>query len=665
MDKRATLAPARPFWGPTSPVLRRAVKRLVDLMLAGLAWVVAGQIGSVAHVDAVRIIVWILMASVAGSMFQVTAPIYRLTTIRDVTRLALATLILMALSFATQFMPSVLAFEPQAPTIGLRASLFTGLFWASVRIGRRVWFETRFKTLFGASRDEAPKRRTLMVGAGRAGSLVAQELTLHPELGYRIVGFLDDAPEKQGACIQGYRVLGPIPALGDVVRDFGITHAVLAIPSAPGGFVRKLMEEFQKRNIKVKTVPGLFNLLGAQNWKPDLQEISIDDLLRRDAVKLDYGALSQEVAGKVVLITGAGGSIGGELARQMAALNPASMVLLGRGENSLWKVQRSLQSLFPRQAISLELMDIRNRPGLREVFERYKPDIVLHTAAHKHVPFLETHPGEALENNILGTLNVMEAALDFGSRRVVNISTDKAVNPTNVLGASKRIAECIVLNTAAKAGPGVQFASVRFGNVLGSRGSVVPIFKEQIEAGGPITVTHPAMTRYFMTIPEASQLVIQAALFGETGRVYILDMGEPVRILDLATDMARLSGLEPGRDIQIEIVGLRPGEKIHEELFMDEERSITTIHPKLIEANPQPIPSAILEAAIDQLRAAARLPYEERQPEIVRLLKELVPTYKPSVLGVGRYGGYVRDRRTLAANLPAERNRRRRAAADA
>jgi FlaA1/EpsC-like NDP-sugar epimerase len=597
-----------------------------------------------------------------GSIFQVTSPVYRLTSIRDAKRLAFAVVSLLAIALGISYFPLQLSFfGPMDANVAIVASLLTGMFWATVRIARRVTFETSFRDLILSPRLLAPSHRTLLVGAGRAGSLIAQELVLHPELGYRVVGFLDDAEEKQGARINGIRVLGTCADIRRVVEHYGITHAVMAIPSASGRFIRNVVGDFQSNDVKVKTVPGLFNLLGTPNWKPDIQEISIEDVLRREPVHLDHGAMSEVTADKVVLITGAGGSIGGELARQMATLKPKSLILLGRGENSLWKIERDLKSHFPDQSVTLELMDIRNRPGLREVFDRYRPDIVLHTAAHKHVPFLETHPCEAVENNILGTLNVMEAALDFGAKRVINISTDKAVNPTNVLGASKRIAECIVLNVASKAAPGTQFASVRFGNVLGSRGSVVPIFKEQIQAGGPITITHPAMTRYFMTIPEASQLVIQAALFGDTGKVYILDMGEPVRILDLATDMAKLSGFVPGRDIQIEVVGLRPGEKIHEELFLEEERSTTSLHPKLLETNPQPLDAHVLEEALEKFRAATRLGYEERQPEIVRLLKDLVPTYKPSVLGVGRFGGYVRDRRSMALSLSPEKNRRRRA----
>jgi FlaA1/EpsC-like NDP-sugar epimerase len=439
-----------------------------------------------------------------------------------------------------------------------------------------------------------------------------------------------------------------------------VTHAILAVPSASGAEIRKLNETLQKMNVQVKTVPGIFNLLGTQTWKPVIRDVSIEDVLRRDPVHLDHSALSEAVAASTVLITGAGGSIGSELARQVAGFKPKLVILLGRGENSLWEIQREFQALFPEQRFCLELMDIRNRSGFREVFERYRPEVVLHAAAHKHVPFLETHPMEAVQNNIFGTLNVVEAALDFETRVLVNISTDKAVNPTNVLGASKRIAEYIVLNASEKAAPACRFVSVRFGNVLGSRGSVVPTFRDQIRRGGPITVTHPEMTRYFMTIPEASQLVLQAGLLGESGEVYVLDMGDPVKILDLATDMARFSGLEPGKDIEIQFVGLRPGEKLHEELFLDQERIFTRVHPKLFETNPEGLSAETLDEGLQNFRRAIELPYEQRQPEIVRLLQQMVPTYTPSLLGVGRFGGHVKDRRDQAPQLPTELTCRRR-----
>lgn len=644
------------------PMVRKAFKQVFDLLLAGLAWLVAEQVWFNSPFRIRHLVIWMLIASVVGNLFQLTGTLYRLTGFRDGIRLGLATVSLVAVAMVLKVLPDSVGAGPSLANLAIGASLLTGMFWATIRIGRRVFYESSARNLFMPTRRNLD-RRTLLVGAGKAGSMVAEELRHHPELGYRVVGFLDDSTEKQGTRIDGIRVLGTSSELRRVTEKSMITHAILAIPTASGQRIRGLIEEFHRLNVKVKTVPGIFNLLGAQNWKPDIKEISIEDVLRREPVQLDLGAMSQVVAGKTVLITGAGGSIGSELTRQMAVLGPKTMVLLGRGENSLWQIQREMRTTHPSQDFSLELMDIRNRAGIREVFDRLRPAIVLHAAAHKHVPFLETHPCEAVENNIFGTLNVMEAALDFGSEKVVNISTDKAVNPTNVLGASKRVAECIVLNAADKAGPGARFVSVRFGNVLGSRGSVVPIFREQIEQGGPLTVTHAAMTRYFMTIPEASQLVLQAALFGDSGRVYVLDMGEPVKILDLATDMAKLSGYTPGVDIKIEIVGLRPGEKIHEELFMEEERSLTPVHPKLMEANPQPIPADILEENLAAFRKAVLLPYEERQPEIVRLLKGLVPTYKPSVLGVGKYGGYVKDRRHEVQDLPRDHNRRRGASA--
>jgi len=656
MDQQGSSVQGPPFFRSDRHIVRRIVKQFIDAGLGGVAWLIADLLWFNSDFSARRTLVWVLLSFSADNLFQLTSPLYRFTTIQDVIRLGFATLTLMTVGVGMRLLPRVLEAGLQIPNIVIGASLLTGMFWATVRLGRRVMFENSFKPI----RRVGPSHRTLLVGAGRAGSLVAQELLHHPELGYRIVGFIDDSPEKQGAKINGIRVLGTCAQIAEVIEKFRITHAVLAIPTASGPTIRRIIDQIQGLKVKVKTVPGIFNLLGERNWKPDLQEISIEDILRREPIQLDHGAMSQVVDGKVVLITGAGGSIGSELTRQLAALKPKFLVLLGRGENSLWQIQRDLQSQYPNQPFALELMDIRNRHGLREVFEQHRPNIVLHAAAHKHVPFLETHPCEAVENNIFGTFNVAEAALDFGVERLVNISTDKAVNPTNVLGASKRIAECIVLDFAEKAGPRARFVSVRFGNVLGSRGSVVPIFREQIQHGGPMTVTHEDMTRFFMTVPEASQLVIQAALFGETSRVYVLDMGEPVRILDLAIDMAKLSGLTPGRDIQIEVVGLRPGEKIHEELFLKDERSLTQVHPKLMEANPQPIPAAVLGESLDRFRHAIGLPLEERQPEIVSLLKQMVPTYKPSVLGVGKFGGFIKDRRHDVVSFPLERNRRQR-----
>ncbi len=633
------------------PILRLAFKQLIDGSLAALAWLITDQLWFMTEWNVRRMFVWILIATFVGGLFQLTSQHYRLTGIRDALRLGLATLALLVCSLALKILATPLQLAPDVPHIAFAASVLTGVFWGAFRVGCRIWGESHSQQLI---KTDQPRYKAFVIGAGRAGALVAQELSRHPNLGLHVVGFIDDAPQKQGVRIHGIPVRGDFAHLPAMIVKHSVTHAILAMPSAPGPMIRELNETLQKMNVQVKTVPGIFNLLGTQVWKPVIQDVSIEDVLRRDPVHLDHSALSQAVQESTVLITGAGGSIGSELARQVASFNPKQVVLLGRGENSLWQIQREFQTLFPDQSFSLELMDIRNRTGLREVFERYRPQVVLHAAAHKHVPFLETHPVEAVQNNIFGTLNVVEAALDFEARILVNISTDKAVNPTNVLGASKRIAEHVVLNASRKVGPECRFVSVRFGNVLGSRGSVVPTFKEQIRRGGPITITHPEMTRYFMTIPEASQLVLQAGLLGDNRKVYVLDMGDPVKILDLATDMVRFSGLEPGKDIEIQFVGLRPGEKLHEELFLDQERILTKVHPKLFETDPQGLSPEELEEGLENFRKAIALPYEQRQPEIVRLLKLLVPTYTPSILGVGRFGGHVKDRRSQSQRLPSD-----------
>jgi len=492
-------------------------------------------------------------------------------------------------------------------------------------------------------RGELPSRvdNVLIVGAGRAGLLILQEMARHPELGQKVVGFVDDAPEKQAIRIQDVPVLGPCAALPGLLARHRISLVVLAIPSAPGQVVRRLTRTVTEAGVRIKTVPGLFDLLGSRSWAPVIQDVAIEDLLRREPVQLDQAALNRALAGSVVLITGGGGSIGSELARQAAAFGPAMIVLLGRGENSLWEAERQIRALFPHQPLAAELCDIRDPNRLSQAFDQWRPGIVLHAAAHKHVPYLERHPEEAIQNNVLGTANVVRAAREAGARTLVNISTDKAVNPANVLGATKFLAECIILDAAATALPGSRFISVRFGNVLGSRGSVVPLFRDQIRRGGPLTVTHPEMTRYFMTIPEASQLVLQAGMLGGNGRIYALDMGDPVKISDLAEDMARLSGLTAGQDIQIEFTGVRPGEKLFEEIFLEHEVRPSAVHPKVFEGMRLPLESGLLEQGLEALAAATALPDGARQREILALLKRLVPTYRPSPTGLGRHGQAV------------------------
>jgi len=635
MNPSISYRPALPEPSPLDqPLLRQGVKLLIDAILAFLAWYGSEHIFAGLHITPHGVWKWVIMAMSVNLIFQLTRQHYRLIGFRDALRITLATGTLLVVgAFAT-----ILAREFHSIfdiETALASALTTGGLWLALRGVLRAQHE-RIRVFTDVPEGTIP-HRTLIVGAGRAGLLITEELKRHPELGIHIVGFVDDALEKQGIRIQGTRVLGPSRILRQLIREHGITQVVLAIPSAPGSVIRELTDIVRSADAEVKTVPGIFNLLGNRQWKPELKDVSIDDLLRRDPVQLDQGALSQVLEDSVVLITGGGGSIGGELARQVAAFRPARIVLLGRGENSLWMVERALRAEFPNQGLSLELCDIRNPIRLQQVFNRWKPQVVLHAAAHKHVPYLEAHPEEAVENNILGTQNVLNAANSVGTHSFVNISTDKAINPTNVLGASKRIAEFLVLRAAGQAPRGTRYVSVRFGNVLGSRGSVIPVFKDQIRRGGPITVTHPDMTRYFMTIPEASQLVLQAGILGETAKVYVLDMGEPVRIVDLATDMARLSGLQPGRDIDIQFSGIRPGEKLFEELFSPHEDRSSEVHPKVFHATPEEVNDRLIEEGVAALRLAAMEGEGTRQTQILDWLQRLVPSYSPSPTGLGRY----------------------------
>ena len=520
----------------------------------------------------------------------------------------------------------------------LAASLLTGSAWFALRMGVMALHRRRCRKAEQAGGARSFQgERALIVGAGRAGMRLSQELREHPKVRYQVVGFVDDALEKQGVRIEGVPVLGPTRLLLEYVAETRATLVILGMAGVPGYRIRELSHLLQAQGIRVKTVPGILDLVGERPWKPEVRDIAIEDLLRREPITLDTQAIRQTLEGSVTLITGAGGSIGSELARRVAGFGPKLLVLLGRGENSLWELERNLQRLYPRQAIQVALCDIRNPVRLHQVFEAWHPQVVFHAAAHKHVPYLEMHPEEAIGNNVFGTLNVVRAALACGTGTFVNVSTDKAVNPTNVLGASKRIGEYVVLQAARDAPRGSRFVSVRFGNVLGSRGSVIPVFREQIRQGGPLTVTHPDMVRYFMTIPEACQLVMQAGILGATGKVFALDMGDPVHIVDLAADMARLSGFSPGVDIDIQFTGTRPGEKFFEELFGEMEERKPGVHPKVFEAVQAPQDPAVLEEALAAMRALGCFPEGERQREILKCFLRLVPVYQPSPLGLGRY----------------------------
>lgn len=418
------------------------------------------------------------------------------------------------------------------------------------------------------------KKRVLIVGAGHAGSLVIKEFKQNPELEMVPVGIIDDDKSKHGLSIYGVRVLGGREKIPYIVEAKKVEEIIIAMPSVDRREVKKIADICSATKCKVKIVPGIYELLNGKVDVRKIRDIRIEDLLGREPVRININAAKEYLKGKKVLVTGAGGSIGSELVRQVARFEPELLLLFDISENNIFDLEHQLKTYFPKQKYIPIIGSIRDVAKVEAVMAKYRPDVVFHAAAHKHVPLMELNPMEAIKNNVFGTLYVAEAAKKYKAERFILIPTDKAVNPKNVMGASKRVAE-IIIQMMAKSGD-TRFAAVRFGNVLGSAGSVIPLFKKQIEAGGPVTVTHPEVTRYFMTIPEAVQLVIQAGAMAEGGEIFVLDMGEPVKILDLATEMIKLSGLEPGKDIKIEFIGLRPGEKLHEELFYDKEDVIRT-----------------------------------------------------------------------------------------
>jgi FlaA1/EpsC-like NDP-sugar epimerase len=471
------------------------------------------------------------------------------------------------------------------------------------------------------SRSNGKTKRAIIIGAGDAGALVVRELQKSSQLNLIPVGFLDDDPAKQKHAIHGVTVIGKVNDLATAIDQHGIEEVIIAIPSAPGQLVRMVNDVCRLKGIISRTMPGIYELIGGKVNVSRLREVDITDLLRREPIRVNDEAVGAALEGKRVLVTGAGGSIGRELCRQIARRNPAELVLLGHGENSIFEILLELQSDYPDLILSPVIADIRNQERLTQIFAQHQPQIVFHAAAHKHVPLMEANIVEAITNNILGTRNVVQIALAHKTERFVLISTDKAVRPTSIYGATKRLAEMLVLDAAHTSQRA--FTVVRFGNVLGSRGSIIPIFKNQIANGGPVTITHPDMYRFFMTIPEAVYLVLQAASMENGGETFVLNMGEPVRILDLAEDLIRLSGLEPQRDIEISYTGIRPGEKLTEELWDEGTPLVKTLHPDIFRLENDASSSSLnLPQAIDSF---SRLSHSDATEAIIKLLDELIP----------------------------------------
>lgn len=458
---------------------------------------------------------------------------------------------------------------------------------------RREWHILRKST-------QGHGTKTLIFGAGDAGAMLARDFAKHPELGCTVLGFVDDDPHKLGYHVAGKPILGSRHDLPELVRKYGVNQLIIAVPSARGKVVREIVEMARPLGLPVKTLPGLMELVNGTASPFQVRDVQIEDLLGREEIRVDLERVAAYLTGEVVLVTGAGGSIGSELSRQVARLGPSRLILLGHGENSIYEIDQELRQSHPGLDLIPVIADIQDGDRIRKVFERFRPGVVFHSAAHKHVPLMEHNPEEAIKNNVFGTYNVAEAAHLTGVKRFVLISSDKAVNPASVMGATKRAAELIIQSYSQRSG--TVFVAVRFGNVLGSRGSIIPLFRKQIAAGGPVTVTDPRMVRYFMTIPEAVHLVIQAAALGLGGEVFVLDMGEPVRIVDLARELIRLSGMEPDVDIQIVYTGMRAGEKLFEELLTAEEGTVATQHERIFKAKSDAVSEPVLQEMLQRMR---------------------------------------------------------------
>lgn len=468
------------------------------------------------------------------------------------------------------------------------------------------------------------QKRTLIIGAGSAGAMALREFQNSEKSENEVVAFVDDDPSKQGAHIHNIKIMGTRHDIVRIVQEHNIEEIIFAIPAASSRARREIFEICKQTKASLKIIPGIYQLVNGEVSLQKIRNINVLDLLGRDAVKVDLTEIASYITGKTVLVTGGGGSIGSELCRQIATFNPQKLVIFDIYENNAYAIEQELHRRHPTLDFDVQIGSVQDRLRMDQIFATYHPEIVFHAAAHKHVPLMEHSPNEAIKNNVFGTLNTAQAAHAYGVQTFVLISTDKAVNPTNVMGASKRICEMIVQNMANKSN--TRFVAVRFGNVLGSNGSVIPLFREQIEAGGPVTVTHKDIIRYFMTIPEAVSLVLQAGAYAQKGEIFVLDMGEPVRIDDLARNMIRLAGFEPDVDIEIRYIGLRPGEKLFEEMLMKEEGMRATANELIFIGKPLEIDSEKFDTHLNSLHEAC---YANTK-DIRAIIAEIVPTYRPT-----------------------------------
>ncbi|MBD5632109.1 MAG: polysaccharide biosynthesis protein [Clostridia bacterium] len=488
----------------------------------------------------------------------------------------------------------------------------------ATRFSKRMYYTVKYSF----SRKTKDKVRTLIVGAGNAGSMLIREIQTTDKIDYLPICIVDDDKDKVGKSINGVKVLGTTEDIPSLAERYAIDEILIAIPAAPKSQVKRIYELCKTTNCKVKTLPGIYQIVSGEASVSALREVQISDLLGRDQIQVNLDEIMGYIENQVIMVTGGGGSIGSELCRQIATHNPKQLIILDIYENNAYDIEQELKRSHPELNLLALIASVRDVTKIDDVFKKYRPDIIFNAAAHKHVPLMETSPNEAVKNNVFGTLNVARCADKYGAKTFVQISTDKAVNPTNVMGATKRICEMII-QTIGKHSKHTNFVAVRFGNVLGSNGSVIPLFEKQIADGGPVTVTHKDIIRYFMTIPEAVSLVLQAGAYAKGGQIFVLDMGEPVKIYDLAYNLIKLSGLEPNVDIDIVCTGLRPGEKLFEERLMDEEGMQKTPNGLINIANPIELDEELLWKSLDELHEAA----VHETTDMRHLIAKLVPTY--------------------------------------
>jgi len=605
----------------------RSVRLTLDVVALSIAywvaWCLRFEFGIPDAAIHVALMTWpcVLVAHLAAmTVYGIPRMAWRYVSMRDVLRVLIAVGTSSSLLVILRLVRVLPATNNLIPLSVLAMDCVLGFVGL---VGLRALWRVRSET--HARRKRSPRKnsdRVLLIGAGEAGVMVAREIANRPDLGLMPVGFLDDDQRKAGTIIAGLPVLGTTTQIDLLARRFNVSRTLITIANASGSEIRRISEICRDAGLQTKIIPGLYEIVGDKMNLSRVRQVAIEDLLRRDPVHLHEDVISNSLRSRVVLVTGAGGSIGSELCRQICRFGPEGLVLVERYENALFEIHRELATMFPHVRIEPRIGDICDLQRMTHIFAQTKPEIVFHAAAHKHVPMMEWNPGEAVKNNVAGTQIVATLSDHHGAERFVLVSTDKAVNPTSVMGATKRVAE-IYLQALSQRSQ-TRFVTVRFGNVLGSAGSVVPIFKQQIASGGPVLVTHPEMRRYFMTIPEASQLVLQAGAMGKGGEIFILDMGDPVKIVDLARDLITLSGLRPNEDIEIRFTGIRPGEKLFEELSTDTEQVEKTVHPKICIGRIVPHEWDVVVRGVENLVSAAL----SNEPERVRAaLGELVPEY--------------------------------------